>query len=615
MNIDDQLTQIIIKYKLNTYYPEWNQFYQSRLLIKRMFQEIPKDKTIALRGAGKHTDKLLSIIDEAGLKEQINFIVDDNPKTNEINGIPVLTTNEAEQQKIDVYVISSFRYGLEMEVMLWKNLPTGTNVINLYHYLRMNGCPLNTEFYNIDRPYITYPDIYCSKKQYRRAQDIETQRKYLQILIFQCLEIRDFMSAEEYVKEYINKGFDDHTYESAWSEIEQLLFGIEELLRKRDCKDIIINWIDAIEYSGLKEMSFIDEICKGGLVFSNSFSPMIYTDTVMASMFLEKLPIEGKTYLFDEKYSIENSVLLKHLEEGGYHFKYIAYPYIGENVLDVKYRIDYEKAYRKLVCHNLNIGCSTRLQWNALQERLEAKHPVCHMIHNLAETHEPYLSVWLDDDMSVDRWDMDSEKRRYISRNYMDAQLRFYARFLDEKVARIYLTDHGNANRGYIDDRSRVLMVLYGNIPKVGKEDGIYSHLYFNRVIRYIIDPSETRYNDIFSEYAILENIEAYDPTFIRQLEAIVRKQTNLVKILANFYQYRAIRTVDDLYVHYAIGKELYFVLPDEENNLIDCAQYQERISQLRDLCGDFFIDSNDEHFSECKRLYLLAEEIGGMEW
>lgn len=615
MNIDDQLNQIIIKYKLNMYYPEWNQFYQSRLLIKRMFEEIPKDKTIALRGAGKHTDKLLSIIDEVELKEQINFIVDDNPKTNEINGIPVLTPKEAEQQKIDVYVISSFRYGLEMEVMLWKNLPTSSNVINLYNYLRMNGCPLNTEFYNIDRPYITYLDIYCSKNQYRRAQDIETQRKYLQILIFQCLEIRDFMSAEEYMKEYINKGFDDHTYESAWSEIEQLLFEIEELLRKRNCKDIIINWIDQIEYSGLKKMSFVDEVCKGGLVFSNSFSPMIFTDTVMASMFLEKLPIEGKTYLFNEKYNVENSVLLRLLEEEGYHFKYIAYPYIGENVLDDKYRIDYEKAYRKIVCNNLNIGCSTRLQWKSLQERLEAKHPVCHMIHNLAETHEPYLSVWLDDDMSVDRWDMDLKKRRCISRNYMDTQLRFYARFLDEKVARIYLTDHGNANRGYIDDRSRVLMVLYGNIPKVGKEDRIYSHLYFNRVVRYIIDPSETCYNGIFSEYAILENIDAYDPIFIRQFEAVVRKQTKLVNQVSLFFQYRAIRTADDLYVHYAIGKELYFVLPDEENNLIDCDQYQDRISQLRDLCGDLFIDSSDEPFCEGKRLYLLVEEIEGMEW
>lgn len=402
MDIDFELNKIIIKYGLNVCYPEWTEYYQVLSLMENIFLELPEKATVAVRGGGWHTVELLKFVDTIGMKHKISFIVDHNAGSCKINGINVITPEEAEKINIDVYIISSYRYGLEMEIELWRSTSGNAEIINLYDYFRVNGLAINTEFYNIDLPYITYPDIYCNKKKYRKASDIKEQKIRLQMLIFQCIEIRDFLSAQEYIAEYIQKGFDDGTYKQAWSAIEEFLQNIEERICKRECKDIIINWIDAVEYSGLEEMKFIQEICKQGLVFDNAFTPIPWTHTTMASMFMEKLPIEGKTYLFESKYTSDNSPFLRILEQEGYVFKYIAYPGFYEKDFKKENLIYYEKAYKKTVCGNRSIGCSTRLQWKAIKERLCQSKPVCCLIHNLIETHTPFQSVWLNNNMVTD---------------------------------------------------------------------------------------------------------------------------------------------------------------------------------------------------------------------
>lgn len=618
MDIDLELNRIIVKYGLNVCYPEWTQYFQALEFIKDLFSEIPEKTTVAIRGAGKHTVELLKVINELGIKNKVSFIVDYDEKCKKIDGIRVITPEEAKSYKIDVYIVSSYRFGLEMEVQLWNTVGEQTKIINLYDYFRKKGLNLNTEFYNIDFPYITYPDIYCCKNKYRYASNAEEQKVQLQILIFQCIEIRDFISSKEYIDEYIRAGFDDGKYQEAWNSIEKFLKDIEKRICARKCKDIIINWIDAVEYSGLGEMEYINEICRQGLVFDNAFTPIPWTHTTMASMFLEKLPIEGKTYLFKDKYTSTNSPFLKVLEMEEYAFKYIAYPGLYENDYMKEHIWQYQKSYKKIVCSNRTIGCSTRLQWMAVKERMEQDKAVCLLVHNLAETHDPFMSTRLEG-MSMDlTGGADNIERRTICRKYLDEQLRYYSRFNGKNVVNVYMTDHGRATRAYTDDRSKVLMALSGNISRAGHEDRIYSHLYFNRVIQYIIHPTPKNYDNIFCEYAFLENLDIYNSGFVNWLQNIVSESEEKIKKmgLSRYFQYRAIRTKTDLYVRYANGKELYFVLPDDNKNLIEDEKYQNRIEELKAACGNEFIDIESEAvFCESSRIYKLIENLKEIEW
>ena len=82
--------------------------------------------------------------------------------------------------------------------------------------------------------------------------------------------------------------------------------------------------------------------------------------------------------------------------------------------------------------------------------------------------------------------------------------------------------------------------------------------------------------------------------------------------------QCRAIRTEKDIYACYPNGKEAYYLLPDEDNNLINNSEYSERIKELRDLCGNEFVDISKE--KEFRKSHFLWEYIdllpeGSVKW
>ncbi|OGV32586.1 MAG: hypothetical protein A2020_07300 [Lentisphaerae bacterium GWF2_45_14] len=105
---------------------------QKQLLWKLMQKKSVKNKKIALYGAGAHTSRLMDkhIIPV----ESIVAIFDDNPKSDSINGIPLLSTSQAESIKYDALLVSSDT----IEGVLYKKakswVPRGVSILTLYSW-------------------------------------------------------------------------------------------------------------------------------------------------------------------------------------------------------------------------------------------------------------------------------------------------------------------------------------------------------------------------------------------------------------------------------------------------------------------------------------------------
>ena len=98
-----------------------------------MFESSPEwvnSENVALYGSGQHTRDLLqtNILD----KGKIVAIFDDNPKQEEIFGIPVISTDHAEHYSFDVLLISSGVYEQELSEKANKWIKNESLIISLY---------------------------------------------------------------------------------------------------------------------------------------------------------------------------------------------------------------------------------------------------------------------------------------------------------------------------------------------------------------------------------------------------------------------------------------------------------------------------------------------------
>ena len=84
--------------------------------------------------------------------------------------------------------------------------------------------------------------------------------------------------------------------------------------------------------------------------------------------------------------------------------------------------------------------------------------------------------------------------------------------------------------------------------------------------------------------------------------------------------QTRGVVSKDDAYVHIVTGEEYYYRGKNEEDNLINDPHYEVRISELKDIAGNRFIDIyKEKRFKPTRKLYKKwklkrAEDIEFLE-
>lgn len=101
----------------------------NRVLANLVNSWLKQYNTVAVYGAGKHTKKILSLIESTCNKPL--FILDDNPKVEFIEDTPVYSTDEERLSLVDAVIISSDTFYEQMSLKI-ETLAPGVTILNPY---------------------------------------------------------------------------------------------------------------------------------------------------------------------------------------------------------------------------------------------------------------------------------------------------------------------------------------------------------------------------------------------------------------------------------------------------------------------------------------------------
>lgn len=588
MNINKELESIIITHNIDCNHKRFREKINAVALLNEFKNEIANiDKTLII--ASKLTDIKMFCAD-TNIKDDVQQIIVDIDDKESFRNICI--------EGIEHIIIVSFDWHKEISVTLWNEGIKGNSI---YDYFSLRGLELDHEYYAVFpdshhsfhgeksmdySDYNPYGIIFYDKNKYKTIENEKLQQIYLERLIFNSVYIKDFLSVEKHIEEYINRDFErKDEYKSFLVNLKQLLSTIKIRLDKRR-NNIIMFWIDALEYGEDEKMPYLKELSNKGLSFEQAYTVTPYTHFTAKTIFSKKKVIDDASYEMEE-ITRDNSITIQYLEEKGYRFKYYGFSE------------QYSKELKASPVINKFTPASS-MYWDMIQDLLVEDKLFC-MVHELIETHDPHLSANLEGQECVVSEHIGKEdtnraklreSQREPSRLYMDKQLEFYSEFLQEQYSRIYMSDHGHTVRG----RFHTILKVVGEKIKPQKHTKMFSYIDFYELIQYIVEPNKD-INLILRDYVEVQDVDYYHP---KAIEKTLNKEQFNKKALIG---YRGVITPTEEFIRYNDGEEAYFLRA--KNIQVD----KNRIAELRILTGTKKVDiENEEKFKYSRLVYKVLE-------
>ncbi len=543
-------------------------------------------------------------------RSDINEFCSAVPKKKNIREVMIQFENDYDifnQEKFDTIIYVSY---IKRNQMLKRLNHFTCEYIDLYDLFENNGLVYESEFYKLgDFLHDGYAEIFYNKEKYRAYFDIDSKEKYLEKLIFSYLDIRDFDNAIKYINIYISENYSKKSqYENFKQKLVLLFVEIENILNKRKQKDIIMNWVDAIQYDEIKKMEFLNSKRYSSLFFENAYTVSPWTLPTYFSIFCQKKMVDD--HYFEYRYDLiskKNSELLRILDESGYFFsrkgtslnifqnERFNYAVEKNEENDIFKKISFlEKAQvREFDCKE---DLCPMLQWKALKERINCQKPMFILIHTVLETHTPYISANIEGEYINNEFHPNINQIDE-SRQYVDEQLRFYERFEQGKnITRIYMSDHG---KNHVD-LNHTMLIIESDRIKAQHCDEMFSLIDFVKLVKFIIQPDVLSLNGLFREYVEIQDLDKYKQSRINSEQSIIpRAKRDLIG-------YRAIRKKDELFVRRNDGKEYYYRLPCLLNQ-IENKLYNLQIQKMRSQTGTYSVDIFKYDYFKFSRISYLA--------
>ena len=585
LNINDRLNDIIIKYNLDKHYPRFKQSIKAIELLKQLFSS-HKDVFFV---ASSETDMIY-------IKRHLNAISGLKYVIVDVGNAEFFNKVEINNNTI---IVVSYYCKNEISVKLYEK---DINHVNLYDYFNLNGCYIEHDYYNIFggeylHPrtrlrtydfyhYSPYEEIIKNKKIITNTQANDIKKIYFERLIFKLFYIKDFVSADKYINEYaLHFNYDMIDYRSAWVEVLSLLEDIKQSLDCRKHSDIMTFLIDSVEYGEDKYMPFVGGMTEQALTFENVYTCTPYTTSTLISMSLGLKAIDDSTFDL-KKISCDGSDFLSYLTSNKMNYKY--------------YGMKYDKFDEQLsVPPELFNHTASMTYWDTINEMIQSDKSTFHMSHSLFETHAPFLSVDLVDD-SFD-WVTRSRAAKSLvlqaesSIKYVDKQIEFYTALLPSNMTKIYMSDHGRTKYG----RFHTILKIKGDRFPIMLENRLFSLLDFGKLVNYIINPSDLKYNKLFEE-------DSYSIQDINYLDGnVVAWNMGANKFKPELLMgYRGVVTETDTYLSYDHGVE-YFHKHKNDNELF----LPERVEYLRSLVSTVVINMEEnKKFKYTKYLNMVVD-------
>lgn len=592
LNLDLELQKICEKCGLWVNKKEDENYYEFLNAFQEVWGQIPDEEPIAFYGFGAAFNHMYNRV-ENNPKNVVCIIENFYCRFSDLD-IPIIATEQMSQYKFNKIILTGFaeRYQMRRDIAAYDS---SIEIIDIYEILEKRGRRYDEVFCErtIDGFYLDYLDLESARINYEKSSGPEEARKNLKLLIQAYLQYRDFVYANFYIEEYIDRRYDDsHSFARLKIELARFFEDVKEKIKVMPGKNVFTFVLDALSFDASKRMPFLEKLSENSLSFCNAFSSGFNTRSFTYSL------LTGKSYVEDEIYKIdklkkEDSGFLLETAASGCKVKHISTGYFI-----FLCKINDYKAYGTI---------QPILYWNLLTEILSEPGDCVYFIHSM-ESHKPYYSghpskallhytseyrsgactpkfEGTPEEISRQRYEHVECLKQDVYQ-YVDRQLEFYLGFLNlDKDAVIIASDHleDYALTKALDlpftlDMQKVSLIIHSNTAKTGVYEDIYSTINMSSLLRQLIrGEKELKISRI--DYARQEQCPFYGKNLKREDFSI------------NAYGYVNFVTNTEKYIFYLDGSERYYLLPDFKNNLIEDERYRQRIDYFRSQIN---IDTRD---------------------
>lgn len=459
--------------------------------------------------------------------------------------------------------------------------------------LRLSEMDFFKKTFRMENAFDSYDAIYSREQLCKHEKNPVLKNWYRNEIIDNYLNIYDFKTAVEYMKDYIEGQYVGYEKMNVRLErINNVLNELKELLKKRK-KDIIFFWIDSISASERDKLGLYQKECEEGIFFENVYTHIPVTRETMFSIMSGMPFFESKAYEWTD---VAHGKNYKYLREMGYEVKDIGAQLISREtgVLPKKNPFSFYHP------------TSVRL-WTAMMELANAdiEKLQCFFVHSVCESHNPYWGGKMSR-MVIGPRDPFVGLDAYIdvikeAEKYQETQIRWYAELLSDECCKVYFSDHGKGFPFWAEDKVRTFLAINDKRFMPQKVKQLFSYLDFQKLFRFLIDPEKNPLETVQSEYALIQNDEPYEKMVVE-----VKKHSLEVKdrqfFLREWMGFSGVVVDGVKIVKFRNGDKIILSLLDEE--IIEENEIK-KYEEITSLVGNIFSDlGKGHHYAKARELY-----------
>ena len=532
-------------------------------MVQKEIDRIPSESRIAIRPAGRDTQKLLELYDFS--KKKVIGIVDQKIYEDGFCGYPCFTTDSFSTKTCDCVIICSFNYRQEIKEELEKlHIP----YVDIYDELYNRGIRSPFLHHNNGTSIqLVVSDFYL---RYLRTEAGAQREIALRELLQIAVEYKDFALISNIYHDCGGEYGEFPLLKDVWKKSEKLLNCIQNKLQERKQKDIILFWTDSVPYTMLHYLPRIMELSKQGAFFQRAYPNTPYTNPTMRAMFCKMLPIDDFPQ-DQEKIDSKNSPLIQFLENEGYKFRVIGEP-------------TYAMGKEHLLAVSIEKSCNIRW-WEGIMDLLQSPEP-CFYIFHFMESHPPCYVPGVSEAI-ISRVLTQTQLEVSIKEvyGYLEKCLLLYHKLLGNKT-QIFFSDHGyeviHGTRWGELRLHTYCFVVGTSIPKI-TITRFFPYRNFEKLVWWLVDPTNFSLDDVCTDEVIFQDVDLYDLSLI---DLYIQNKIEKFGIA-----YRGVFNYDYKYVINALGEDFFYQRqPDGTEKLVPLEDSALR-AELRDKAGTKFLD------------------------
>jgi len=475
-------------------------------------------------GGGVHT---ITLLNNTKMAEMLNvkYIVDKNTATvgGKVNGIEIISFDKLKDIKFNTFFISSYAYKEEIKLEIKEKYPEKSyiDIYEKYDYSILTKIKLDKELINSSK----------------RSEIIKE-------LFIVYLAIRDFDSAEKYLKDYIDNKYSGYNmYSNFLKELQQILLEMKQEINNFKNSNIHFMLIDSLDkYAFDNYMPNMNKSLKQSIKFDKAYSGSTFTTESHICMFNETNLFSNKEFIKREK--IKQCEFIDRLKEHGYSI-------CGNNVITVA-----EDLFENNIGDKDEHKPITLMLWENICFRVSNGDRKNFIYYRPMEYHD------------------DSFKDLKMSINYIDNQIKYYNQFFNKKDYFILTADHGKTFPEIEERRIHIPLLIKTPDCMIRNYKQLFSTVNIGKLILEVIE-NKLR-EDENTSYVIIERFPIYN-YFVRD----GLKNKGLEKYTTGF---RVIHKINEKYIIFGDGTEEYYYGDDEKTNLILNKEYKTNIDEFRKI-------------------------------